>query len=212
MMRRLVIILAAAFTLLAGTAPARAGEPARQARSARILYGIEWGYDLTLIDIYHRNYMDAIDGFRIDDDGVKPMLYSNAHATAHVDLEFARRFGIGLHAGYAGILEGIRFCPVSLRFSYFTKSYGMDGSFCFLEGGAGVHDNRSTVSPFGRLGYGYRLKLTRRASMDFTGSLRLAADHPPIYDDTIRDYVAEENIRRSDALYGAMVFSISLNF
>jgi hypothetical protein len=48
--------------------------------------------------------------------------------------------------------------------------------------------------------------------MDFTGSLRLAADHPPIYDDTIRDYVAEENIRRSDALYGAMVFSISLNF
>ena len=212
MIRHLAAIFAAALALLAGTAPARAGEPARQARSARVLYGIEWGYDLTLLNSYHRNYTDAVDGYRIDDEGVEAMFYSNGHATAHIDLEFARRFAIGLHAGYAGIQQRTRFYPMSLRFSYFAKSYNTDGSFCFLEGGAGIHENRTTVSPFGRLGYGYRLSLTRRASMDFSASARCAFDHPPIYDDSIRGYVEEENVRRSDALYGALVFSISLNF
>ncbi|MBR4228154.1 MAG: hypothetical protein IKR72_03535 [Bacteroidales bacterium] len=212
MIGRLAAIFAAALALLAGTAPARAGEPARQAQSARVLYGVEWGYDLTLIDSYHRNYTDAVDGYRIDDEGIKAMFYSNGHAAAHIDLEFARKFGVGLYAGYAGIEQRSRFYPLSLRFSYFAKSFDTDGSFYFLEGGAGIHESRNTVSPFGKLGYGYRMNLTRRASMDFSASARCAFDHPPVYDDTNRGYVEEEFVRRSDSLYGALVFSISLNF
>jgi len=212
MIRQVAVILAAAFAMLAGTAPARAGEPARQARSVRVLYGIEWGYDLALIDIYHRNYLDAVDGFRIDEDGIKPMAYSNAHGAAHIDLEFARKFGICLYGGYAGIEQSTRFYPVSLRIEYFTRSFREDGSFCFLEGGAGVHEGRSTVSKFAKVGYGYRFSLSRRASLDFNAAIRCTTDNPPIYDNSIRGYVAEENIRRSDALYGAAVFSISLNF
>ena len=208
---RLAAIFAAAL-LLAGTAPARAGSPARQARSVRVLYGLEWGYDATVLSSYHRNYLDATDGFRIDEKNTAPMFYSNGHANAHVTLEFARRFGLGIYAGYAGIQERTRFYPLSLRFSYFFNNYSGDSNFVFLEGGAGVNDKRSTVSPFGKLGYGHRVRLTERASIDFSTALRCVGDNPPIYDPSIQGYVEKENIRRSDALFGSVVFAISLNF
>ncbi len=202
----------AALALLVSFAPLRAVEPARRDGAFRVLCGVEWGYDMQLLDAYHYNYMDAADGFRIDEKKVKPMLYSNGHATVHATAEFSERIAVGLYAGYSGIQQRTRFFPVSLRMSYFTGSCRTDGDFVFLEGGAGFHENRSTVSPFTKAGYGYRMKLTNRASLDFSASLRCTGDHPPIYDTSIPGYVDDENVRRSDAVYGALVFAISLNF
>ena len=212
MMRRHVPALLAALALLVSFAPLRAVNPARRDGSFRVLYGVEWGYDMQFVDAYHYNYTDGTEGFRVDDRKVKPTLYSNGHAAAHMTAEFAEKFALGFHAGYAGIQQRTRIFPMSLRFSYFTESYMTDGNFVFLEGGAGIHEQRSTVSPFARAGYGHRIRLTRRASMDFSASLRCTEDHPPIYDASIPGYVDEENVRRSDALYGALIFSISLNF
>lgn len=212
MMKRHVPALLAALTLLVSFAPLRAVNPARRDGSFRVLYGVEWGYDMQFVNAYHYNYTDGTEGFRVDDRKVKPTLYSNGHAAAHVTAEFAKRFALGFHAGYAGIQQRTRIFPMSLRFAYFMDSYTTDGNFVFLEGGAGIHEQRSTVSPFARIGYGYRMKLTKRASMDFSGSLRCTGDHPPIYDASIPGYVDEENVRRSDALYGALIFAISLNF
>lgn len=211
-MTRRILILAAAVALLAGQSPLRAGEPAGREGSARLSCGIEWGYDATLVDAYHYNYTDVTDGYRIDKSKVEPMYYSNGHAAVHLTLEFARRWALGFNAGYAGIEQGTRFFPLALRSSYFFDSFRTDGKFVFLEGGAGFHETRKTVSPFGRAGYGYRMALSARKSMDLSASLRIASDHPPIYDSSIKGYVPEDNIRRSDALYGAVCFSIAINF
>ena len=206
------ILLIIILTLLAETAPLLAGNPPGREGSARLSCGIEWGYDATVIDAYHYNYMDAADGFRIDEEAVKPMLYSNGHAMAHLTVEFARRWALGLYAGYAGVQQRTRIFPLALRSTYFMESFRDDGQFLFMEGGAGLHETRKGISPFGRLGYGYRAVLTRRSSIDFSASLRVTADHPPIYDNSIPGYVSEENIRRSDALYGAVILSVALNF
>lgn len=211
-MKQCFLIVATALALLAGTSPVRAGNPPGREGSARLSYGFEWGYDATVLDVYHHNYLDARDGFRIDDDAVKPMFYSNGHVTAHVTMEFAKRWALGLHAGYAGIQQRTRFFPLALRSAYYLDSFRTDGQFLFIEGGAGLHETRKTVSPFGRLGYGYRAVLSHRSSIDLSASLRVAADHPPIYDSSIPGYVADENIRRSDALYSAVCLSIALNF
>lgn len=209
---RKIIAAAALAALLAGIEPLRAGNPAGNGRSARILAGIEWGYDATVLNAYHYDYLDVADGFRVDEKNVKPMFYSNAHATAHVSLEFAKHFSLGLYAGYAGIQQRTRIFPLSLRSSYFFDSYMNDGNFVFLEGGAGQNERRSTVSPFGKIGLGRRISLTHRASMDFSASLRIAGDHPPIYDPSIPGYVPEENLRKTDAMYGAAIFAMSINF
>lgn len=211
-MTRRFPIVATILALLAGAGPVRAENPPGREGSARLSCGIEWGYNATVLDLYHYNYMDSADGFRIDQKVMKPMYYSNGHATAHLTLEFARRWALGLHAGYAGIQQRTRIFPLALRSTYFMESFREDGQFIFLEGGAGLHETRKIISPFGRLGYGYRLALSRRSSMDFSASMRAAFDHPPIYDSSIPGYVPEENIRRSDALYGALLLSVALNF
>ena len=71
-MRRHILIIAAALALLTGTCPVLAGNPPGREGSARLSYGIEWGYDATMLNVYHYNYMDSADGFRIDDEAVKP--------------------------------------------------------------------------------------------------------------------------------------------
>lgn len=206
-------MIAAALALLAaGTGPLQAENPPGREGSARLSYGIEWGYDATLLNAYHYNYTDAKDGYRIDEEAAKPMYYSNGHAEAHLTLEFASHWSLGLRAGYAGIQQKTRFFPISLRNTFYFKSFSMDGQFIFIEGGAGFHEMRKTVSPVARLGYGYRAALSRRSSIDFSASLRGVADHPPIYDNSIPGYVDEEDIRRSDAIYGALCLSVALNF
>ena len=211
-MKRLILIVAAAVALLAGQSPLQAGNPARREGSARLSGRVEWGHDATLADIYHYNYMEPTDGFRIDDKAFKPMYYSNGHATLGLTLEFARRWALGVNAGYAGIQQRTRFFPIALRTTYFTNSYREDGSFYFVEGGAGIQEARRNYPKFGRLGYGYRAVLSRRSSLDFSGSFRAVYDHPQIYDSSIPGYIPQENIRRSDAVYGAFCISIGINF
>lgn len=197
---------------MAGQIPLRAGTPARPEGSARLSFGIEWGYDVTFLEYHHYNYMDASDGFRIDEKDLDVLFYSNGHATAHLTLEFARRWALGINAGYAGIQQRTRFFPVALRSTYYLGTYSTDGQFVFLEGGAGLHETRQTISPFGRTGYGHRIVLSEGKSLDLAASLRVAFDHPPIYDASISGYVPEANIRRSDALYSALCLSVALNF
>lgn len=211
-MSRRFLIVAATLVLMAGTGPVRADNPPGKKGSARLSYGLEWGYDATFLEVHHYNYMDASDGFRIDDKAATPMFYSNGHATAHITLEFARCWALGLNAGYAGVFQRTRIFPLALRSTFFFDSFSSDGQFVFLEGGAGLHEMRKAISPFGRLGYGYRFVLSRKSSMDFQASLRTVADHPPIYDSSIPGYIAEENVRRSDALYNAFILSVALNF
>lgn len=211
-MSRHILIVAAAFALLAGTGSVRAENPPGKEGSARLSFGVEWGYDATVLELHHYNYMDAADGFRIDDESATPMFYSNGHATAHVTLEFARRWALGINAGYAGVFQRTRIFPLALRSTFYFDSFRSDGQFIFLEGGAGLHETRKSVSPVARIGYGYRAVLSRKSSIDFLASIRTVADHPPIYDSSIPGYIADEDIRRSDALYNALILSVALNF
>ena len=211
-MTRFFLIITAAFALLAGQSTVLAGNPARQEGSARLSFDVEWGYDATLINIYHYNYMETTDGFRIDEKAARPMYYSNGHASAGITLEFARRWALGLHAGYAGIQQRTRCFPLSLRATYFMDSFFEDGAFAFIEGGAGIQEARRNFPAFGRIGYGYRTILDKNCSLDISGSLRAVYDHPMIYDVSIPGYIPQENIRRSDALYGTACISIAINF
>ena len=205
-------MITAAMMLLAGLVPLLAGNPAGREGSARLSVGIEWGYDATLADIFHQNYLHPYEGYRIDKKGLKAKFYPNAHAAASLTFGFAKKYAVGLHAGYSGIDQGVRHFPLSLRATYFMDSYMTDGQFVFLEGGAGFRDNFQKISPLGRLGYGYRISLSRRWSLDLSGSLRAVYDHPTIYDQDIRAYIDTEDVRRSDSVYMAAILSIGLNF
>ena len=211
-MKRIVPIILALVLIQCANMPLLAGNPAGNGGSTRIVFSLNWGYDATILDIYHFNYIHPNDGYRVDEQKVKPMLYSNGNAAAGISVEFARHFSLGIYGGYAGVQQRTRLFPLSLKAAYYFNSYAVDGTFITLEGGAGFHEKRDDISPFSKVGYGWRMKLGKKSSMDLGLNLRITADHPPVYDASIYGYVPEENMRRSDAVYSSVGIGIGLNF
>ena len=202
-----LIILAAALQ-----SAARTGSGVLKGESVHVKYGIEWGYLASFMNTYHTVYFDPDAGYRIDGRGTDLFLYSNGYASAKLGVEFLKHYSATVLAGYCGIRQDRRVFPLTLRASYFFRSYEESGPLAFLEGGAGINFIEETAPMLCKAGYGYRLKMSRKSSLDLMVSAQLSGDHPGIYNPEIPGYVPDILVRRSDALYGACCFSIAINF
>lgn len=177
-----------------------------------IRYGVEWGYSATFLNNFHSVYFDPDAGYRIDQKGTDFFLYSNGYVSAKAGVELFRHYSATIIAGYAGIKQDRRIVPVSLRAGYHFNSYDTSGSMVFIEGGAGLHPLEETASFLYKAGFGYRVMMSRKSSLDFMASVYLAGDHPGIYNQDIPGYIPGILVRRSDACYAAISFSIAINF
>lgn len=176
-------------------------------------YGVEWGYSGTFWDDYHYNYISA-SGARLDSQDSRLTFKSNGHLYAFLGARFARIFATDMLVGWAGVYEGRRVIPVTLRASAFARGYDRDGLKLFVEGGrcyaqsfAGKH------IWMGKLGGGYRIMLDRDFALDLSLSLQAVTDHPVgVYDHNRDEIVPDENLRRSDSRYHSLNLSVALCF
>jgi len=179
----------------------------------RLKIGLEWGYTNTLYRLYHFNYIESVDGYRVDENGADFIYYSNGHITASLSLEFLNNWSVGIHSGYMGIYQRRTIVPLDMRLSYYFKNYSQDSWLVFVEAGSGFHISESIENTIvGRLGCGYRVALSSRLGLDFMTSVQISGDHPAIYDFNNSLYVDGDHLRCSDYLYSALNFTIGLTF
>lgn len=206
-MRRTLLILL--LSCLCG--PLAAGEGWA---SDHLEYGVEWGYTATFLYSYHFNYLSESGGARIDSRDLFFSYKSNGHVQAFAGVRFAQRMCIDAVVGWAGIYEGRRVYPVTLRTTCFFPGYDKDGWKVFAEGGlcsCASFANKGVA--VGRAGFGRRLMLDSRSALDFSLSLQGVSDHPlGVYDPLRGVSVPNENLRRSDCKYLALNFSVGLCF
>lgn len=189
--------------------------------NVKLKYGIEWGYTATFFEHYHSNFFDPDVGYRIDNIEDKVYLYSNANVAARIGVNMFNHYSLTMLAGYAGVKQDRRTFPLTFRATYFPISYEQDGWMFFGEGGMGLPLNTKKindiysddVSYFGKAGAGYRMKLSKKSSLDFNAYLQLVAkDHPYIYNMDKSEPVPDVFVRRSDGFYGSLNLSIALEF
>lgn len=180
---------------------------------SRVGFSIEWGYTGTFIHKYHNDYVDSTDGYRIDVRDTDYLLYSNAFMQAGVSFETAEHYALALNFGFDGVFQERRMFPVTLRFSYFFRSLHEDGIFAMAEAGkAFVFDGNDIENNIARLGGGYRISLSSKHSMDVKSFFQICTDHPDIYNMNLGQKVQPIYVNCSDSFYGALVFSVALNF
>ncbi|MDO5442660.1 MAG: hypothetical protein Q4G10_03220 [Bacteroidia bacterium] len=181
-------------------------------------YGVEWGYDASFLDKYHSIYFDPEVGYRIDAEGTKLYLYSNGYVNARVGVELFKHYSATLLAGYCGVKQDRRIFTYTFRASYFIDSYDVSGYFAFLEGGGGYHysSDPEIKSEYdikvGKIGGGYRLKMSKKSSLDFMASVQLTKDHPGIYNPEIPGYIPDFYVRVSDDLFASFNLSCAISF
>lgn len=206
--RTLIAIMAAALSSMTYMAEGKdAGVPL-------FTYGIEWGYSSHIFSSYRHVYSTE-EGYRapaVSGGGWK--YEGNGEILAHVGLNAGRHMNISAYTGYAGIGEGLRAVPVSLRF---TCLFGHDPSagrpFAFIEGGSGaIAGGMSSGVPIysGKAGAGYRISLSDSVKLNFLLSFRLYYLHTTLYDGI--EAIPSERIYRNDNYMASIGLGINLTF
>lgn len=181
---------------------------------AHLDYGVEWGYTASFCDIYHYNYTSPTSGARIDSRDTQFAYKSNGYLSAFVGARFARVLALDAVAGWAGVYEGRRVFPLTLRSSVFWSGYERDGWKTFLEGGCCAGKSFAGKPIWmAKMGSGYRILLDRYFALDLMFSLQGVHDHPMgIFDKSRGESVPDKNLRRSDCNYLSANFSVALCF
>ncbi len=212
--RRHILIIALATALTLTGLPASALPPAPEqsfggGKVNRFVFGTEWGYTSSLFHIYHNNYLSP-EGMRVEEKGANLDYSSNGHILAGISYAFARKYEAGLYLGFIGVAQDRRMVPLSLRGTYYFDSYLSDGWLVYLDGGP-AFGGEHKITLTGKLGGGYRLKLSRHFCLDFLLSFHICSDHPKLFysDDS---QITGDNLRRSDSTYGGLNFSLALRF
>ena len=177
-------------------------------------YGVEWGYTANLAEIYHYNYTSPSLGARIDTRDRRLTYKSNGLLMAFAGVKFAHHYAVDAMAGWAGLFEGRRMFPVTLRSSYFFNAYDRDGWKAFLEGGCCLGQSfAGKAVGIAKAGTGYRVMLDRHFALDLSLSLQGVLDHPvDVYDRNRGEAVPDRNLRRSDCGYVGLNFTVALSF
>ena len=175
----------------------------------RIRFSCEWGYVQTIYHDYHFNILSE-EGYRINESfyGFSPhpngLLLLGAGFVVP-----AEKLMISIHGGYSGIHEGNRVIPALLR-----RTIQDDGMFYYAQAGAGFHlpaGLKTRVSLMSGLGAGYRIALSERFSIDLILTAMAAFSHPPVPNPEGPGFVTDQNVRTSDAHYGALSLTIAVN-
>ena len=206
--KRAVISVLVAFSLLAA--------PRLEAREKPVhfAYGLEWGFTANLYYLYHVNYVAEGTGSRVDARESKVVMRSNGNVTAFAGIGIGRKWEIGALCGYQGIFDNRRVIPLTLRATFFPKGESHMATKYFIEGGiafASTYDPRPPM--LAKLGVGKRIELSPRVKLDFNAALQLCHDRPDaVFDEINHVNVSSGQIRTSDAVYGGINLSLSLNF
>ena len=174
-------------------------------------FGVEWGANAKLGELYHYNYIDNSGG-RVDDKNSMFSYHANGHVLGKIGINLGQKFRLDVNSGYMGIADGTRVVPVTLRANIMPKGRSESGFMYFLDGGTFFNENLSDrLGLLGAAGFGYRIALTRNVGLDFLFNVRCAYDHPDIVNPD-GGFVLLENIRQNNAEYFSLGFSISLDF
>ena len=199
--RCLALVLASAIALSAG--------PALQART--FSYGLEWGACAQFLNIHHYNFIDNAGG-RVDERETAFTYHANGSVMGKVGVNFSPNFRLDLNGGYAGISDGRRVFPISLRANIMPKGSSSDGFVYFADGGIFFDENFSdTPGILAAAGFGYRLSLGSHSAVNLLLNTRWSHDHPQVANPD-GGFVASANVRRSNAEYISLGLTISLDF
>lgn len=182
--------------------------------STDLEFGVEWGYTATFLNAYHYNYISESTGARIDSRDALFAYKSNGHVQAFAGVRFARRVAVDAVVGWAGVYEGRRVYPLTVRGSCFFPAYDRDGWKVFAEGGLCICPSFGQKGvEIAKAGFGRRVMLGSHSALDLSLSLQGVSDHPvSVYDRTRGVSVHGEHLRRSDCNYLALNFSVALCF
>jgi|GEM_PF-2162533 len=207
-MRKLLISIMMVM-LLAGTL--HAGDSGRM---PVFRTGVEWGYNLSFWHFYHFNYLSDV-GARVDSQDNHFTNYSNGMACAYAGVLLSPSWELDIVSGYLGIWKGRTVVPINMRLVKYLSSYDTDGGFkLFIDGGPIIGRAKGdSIAWMMKQGFGRRVMLSDRLSMDLMLSLQESYDHPggSVFDPGHGIYIPEGNALRSNAAYCAVCLSIALN-
>lgn len=174
-------------------------------------WGVEWGASGTFHSktscLYTTN-----DGYAVEYRKVSSRLHINAALEGFVGMDFARRLNISLRSGYAGIADGERGVPLSLRQAlHFGKTPTSRGASVFMEGGL-FFRKKADISSFAQIGTGWRTRLSEHIALDFNLGIRISSTHPDIFDKYSGKYMPKESIRELNCLNEGFFLSTALVF
>ncbi len=211
MKKKLLLLIPLALALAVHPAEARNADGERF--FDKLHFNLEWGITQTLFNAYHYNILSE-EGYRIDSSGSGFMYDPSGFVAFGVGVDFFDRLLLSLYGAYVGITDDTQIVPLTLRLNYFPKTIHNDGFLIFIDGGVGMNlhsEIRNNSAALAGLGGGYRLILSRRFSLDFLLGIRAAFVKPNIPSPDGPGYVTEDNIRRNNASYYALSFTIALS-
>lgn len=181
----------------------------------RITFGIEGNFMLNFGTWRHFNYI-AEEGYRVNIKDFRRSVNTNGQLLANVGCNIGSRVNVALYVGIAGIYREKAAVPAAVRATVFYGKDPLKGRwFSFADAGAGIGSFREKdISPFGRLGAGYRVSLTRSVKLDFMLAYQLLFSHPEVTEDIegVQIPVTGTRLRRNEILTNALSFGIGLNF
>lgn len=146
----------------------------------RFNWGLEWGYTGLIVDWHRFNYFST-DGVRVDDTMTHAEYKSTGQLLVNAGVGLGRHWALGLYSGFTAVYEARKVVPYSLRITYFTNAYDLQGWKFFLDGGSawshgGTFRNRPVL--IAKAGAGYRIPIYRDFCLDFFTALQFTSDHP----------------------------------
>ena len=177
----------------------------------RLTYGVEWGYIGVFYSGYHYNFF-APEGYRADPRNYKFMYMSNAEAYLHLGYNIDANHNISAYAGISAIERYHHTIPVSIRFTRYSGNDHMkDRWFTFIDLGSGISIKKHPQAILtGKIGWGYRISLSRDTKLDFLMAYRAVLTHPDIYH--YGEMIPFDSINRNNAYNSAISFGMALTF
>lgn len=179
-----------------------------RSRAPLIRYSVEWGGIQTLYEAGHINYV-ADEGYRVDDKYNGFSSHFNGYFQASAGIYFASKWCASVGIGFAGLPQGDRMVPVTLKLAFYPKTSRQDGIFFFADGGCGMKRNPCFLSS---IGAGWRVAFNCRQSVDFSLGVNYVLDHPDITDPDTGGTIKASNIRKDNAISCSLGIGIALNF
>lgn len=173
---------------------------------------IEWGGAGGFFMARHFNYICS-EGYRVNDEDMGMAGAMNAYFLAGVQTSIGNCFDVAFCLGTEGVWSGRNNLACEICTDWCPRGVTSDGPIMNLAAGAGL----SGITPLEmqtivRLGGGYRFALGNRSGLDFLAGIRGIWDHPSVKDPDTGEYVPGQDVRRNNAVYAALTFSIALNF
>lgn len=193
---------------------------ARQDRAPDFLdtftFGVEGNYANSVVSYRHYNFVSSY-GYRIDRKYWDSGYHVNGEFLIHVGMNVDNRLNLSLYTGYSGIFKNMRTTPLTLRVTYcFGKDRTKNRWLVYADAGPGItqHSDKVSISGICKAGTGYRIPLSRYTRLDFLMSVRAAMTSTGAFEMNTGSsiYIPEENLRRNDAFYFALMFGIGITF